>query len=140
MTPSIFVDSDAFVALVNASDNSHLKALKISQKLERLRTKFFTSPLIVEEFVSVLTIKYGLKEEAIKFAREIINDVNFVSVDFDDLQNALTILEKQKSKNISLQDCLNIHFVNKHSFDAIFSFDKIYGKNNLTYASDLDLN
>jgi len=137
MNPTIFVDSDVFVALVNTSDANHSKARRISNYLLDLKANLFTSVLVVEELVSVLAIKYGLKSDAIRFAREVIGDMNFVNVDPTDLQNSLEILKNQPSAKISLQDCVNIYLVKKHQFDAIFSFDKIYGRNGLTYASEI---
>lgn len=44
---------------------------------------------------------------------------------------ALEIFAQQTSKNTSLVDCTNMAIIQRDGIDRIFSFDHIYGKNDI---------
>ncbi len=135
---SIFVDSDAFVALAVEKDSSHRKALKILSGLSQRYVIFTTSNYVFSETVTVISQKAG-HDEAISFIRKIQSGDGYTIKWIDQVIEflAIEIFSKQTSKNVSFVDCTNMAIVKHDNLDAIFSFDEIYKKNGFKLANSI---
>lgn len=136
--PSVFVDSDAFVALAIGKDSSHRKALKILSDLSQKPVIFITSNYVFSETVTVISQKAG-HDEAISFIKKIQSGEGYTIKWIDQVIEllAIEIFSKQTSKNVSFVDCTNMAIMRHNHLDAIFSFDEIYKKNGFKLASAL---
>lgn len=136
---SVFVDSDAFVALAIEKDSNHNKALKTLSNLIQLPVFFITSNYVFSETITVISYKAG-HNEAMNFINKIrSNDERYTIKWVDQVieLTALNIFSKQTSKNVSFIDCTNMALVKHENLDAIFSFDEIYKKNGYRMANTL---
>lgn len=132
----IFVDTDAFVALIKKNDSNHIKAKNIFQKLQGMSIEFTTSNYVFSEAITILSQKVN-HATAVKFIDAMLSSENIFNIKRADgaIEDvAINIFKDQTSKNISFVDCTNMAFVRKIGLDAIFSFDKAYIANKILLA------
>ncbi len=138
MRNKVFVDADAFVALIREDDNNHEKALSFLDRLEQDSTFFVTSNYVFSEVITVLSLRMG-HEAAVAFIDTMKSPTSkyaILRVDEDLEDKAIEIFKSQSSKNVSFVDCTNISIVQDHKIEMILSFDKIYRKNGLQMVTD----
>lgn len=130
----VFVDADAFVAIMKYSDSNHDKALHQLDYLLSQSAEFLTSNYVFTEVVTVLSQRVGqsMAMQFIKIMRSTISPFTVRWVDQDIEDRALNIFTKQTFKNISFVDCTNMAIIQNDHLDQIFSFDSVYRKNNFT--------
>jgi len=136
---TIFIDSDAFIAIAKEDDINHDKAIHILNRLLGQTVSFVTSNYVFSESVTVISQRVGHKE-AVVFANNLKSTkspflIERINEETEDL--ALSIFTKQVSKNISFVDCTNMALLNRLSIDYIFSFDKVYKKNGYKLVEEL---
>ncbi len=136
---TVFVDSDAFVALAKEDDANHGKAVALLNKLFNQPVVFLTSNYVFLETVTVISMRVG-REPALAFINSIKSPSNGFLVHWIDEtleDKAIEIFKQQTSKNVSFVDCVNMAFMRQNQIDAIFGFDEIYKKNKFQYANSL---
>lgn len=133
----IFVDSDAFVALIKEDDSNHTKAQNILNGILQTHDAIFiTSNYVFSEVVTVISQRIG-HEEAVHFIETITTpdyyiEMKRISKELE--QMAIDFFKKQTSKNVSFVDCTNMAVMTSYQIDDVFSFDSVYktnGFNNL---------
>lgn len=132
----IFVDTDAFVALIKKNDSSHTKAKNIFEKLQGILIEFTTSNYVFSETITILSQKVN-HATAVRYidamlSSENIFDIKRADETIEDL--TISIFKAQTSKNISFVDCANIAVIKKIGLDGIFSFDRAYITNKIPLA------
>lgn len=130
---TIFVDSDAFIALIKQDDSNHNRAKKIFYKLQDTKVTFITSNYVFSEVVTVLSQRVS-KSSAVAFIQNMTSGESVFQIEWVDRkieEEAIKIFMKQSSKNISFVDCTNIALIKIKSLDSIFSFDNDYKKNGI---------
>lgn len=136
---TIFVDSDAFIALIKKDDTNHKKAKAIFQKVQSLPLNFVTSNYVFSEVATILSQKIDHKT-AIKFIHNMkTEDSIFVieRIKSETEEEAVQIFIEQTSKNVSYVDCTNMAFIREERLDGIFSFDDVYKKNGIKLIKNL---
>lgn len=140
MTPQyIFIDSDAFIALIKEDDSNHQKAKKIFEQLENLPINFITSNYVFSEVLTVLSQRVSHKI-AVTFIQNMVSDDSVFQIERINEEverRAIQVFINQSSKNISFVDCTNIALIKTKGWESIFSFDEGYIKNGLRLAGDL---
>lgn len=127
----IFMDSDAFVALLKQDDQNHKKAERVFNALKNNDIYYSTSNYIFSEVVTVISQKIN-HATALKFIQYVRSaesgiKIRWVTEEIETL--AIEIFESQTSKNTSFVDCTNMAIMSIDRLDVIFSFDAIYKKN-----------
>jgi len=138
---TIFVDSDAFVALAKEDDTNHTKAQQILTKLSRKPVLYTTSNYVFSETITVISQRVG-RNQALSFIQELKSPVSLFSMQWiDEALESIAIqhFKNQTSKNVSFVDCTNMALMKRHRLDAIFSFDSIYKRNGFLVAEDLKI-
>ena len=133
---TIFVDTDAFVALIKKNDSNHTKAKNIFQKLQGMSIEFATSNYVFSEAITILSQKVN-HATAVRFIDAMLSSENIFNIKRADeaIEDvAINIFKDQTSKNISFVDCTNMAFVRKIGINGIFSFDKAYATNKIPLA------
>ena len=130
----ILIDADALVALAKSDDIHHARALEISSGLKHRRVDFGISPFAIPEAATVLS--YKVSHDAAKKILEAARGSEFAELELTDEVRELadTWFLKLNQKGTSYFDCVNLALLQNYGFDAIFSFDKIYGKNGFRLA------
>lgn len=126
----LFVDADHFVALSNKSDKNHKQALRFSSLAAQAQIPFIaTSSYSIGEAITVISQRVG-HQTAVRFAQTLEgSDLTIIEVSREQRLAGLKIFEKQKSKNVSFTDSVNMTLMGELGIDAILSFDEDYKKN-----------
>ena len=124
----VFIDANVFVALVNAKDSTHNKALGLMGKLQKENPQFFTSSDVVKEAATIISQKTD-HASAVKFLNEMdMGDINVIFVDSELNGAGLEEFKLQTSKNISCVDAVSFVIVKKYNIDFAFTFDRDFKK------------
>ena len=128
----IFIDSDAFIALLNKNDALHLRAVEVLSKIENHQElELYTAWDVIDE-VATKTSYYISKKQAkdfLKYIESIKTNIVYPTPELSSL--ARQMFNSIKSKNVSMTDCMNCVIVKQLKIDYIFSFDKDYQKQGL---------
>ena len=129
----IFVDADWFIS-VNFKDHPNYKnSIKLLKQAEKTSAELITCTYAVVEAATVIS-KYFSKEFAPVFAKKILYESNMQIIKGDlHLQDGIETLEKQNSKNISLNDCVHFSICKKLKITEVLSYDKHWIKNGFKF-------
>ncbi len=126
---SVFVDTDAIVALVQISDSNHGKALKLQKLVDKYKIKIYTSDFVIGETVTVISQKSNI-DLASKIGKEMLSGgMELFCVSRSEMKLALEKFSQQVSKNSRFTDMVNMVLMDRLKIDTIFSFDKHYTQN-----------
>jgi len=122
----LFIDTDAFVALVDSHDAHHNEAGILNEVIEKSHTEAFTSNFTLGESITVISQNVG-HPQAVAFADTLLKS-NIMIIDTL-RHHAITALHrfsKAKSKNVRFTDFVNIILMEELGISTIFSFDRHY--------------
>lgn len=119
----VFVDTSAFLALVNADDRNHIHARKIWEKILNEKAEIFVTNYVLIETYAVLQNRAGV--EAVRnFERDLSGIMNVLWVDEEIHREGLMRVISANRKNLSLVDCVSFSAMNRSGIDNVFCFDK----------------
>ena len=78
-TITIFVDTDAFVALIKKNDGNHARAKNIFQKLQGMSIEFTTSNYVFSETITILSQKIN-HATAIRYIDAMLSSENIFNI------------------------------------------------------------
>lgn len=120
----IFVDTSAFVAIVNRSDQYHQKAKEFVTALEP-SVKFHTSNYIIDETITRIRMRAGHKP-ALNFGKGIFTSriyrIHYIDESIE--REAFKIFEKYQDQKLSFTDCTSIALMRRLGITKIFAFDE----------------
>jgi predicted nucleic acid-binding protein len=136
---TVFVDSDAFIAMIKEDDMSHERAKHLFLQLQNKVVTFLTSNYVFSETITVLSQRVGHSVAISYIENMTAPESQFLIERADETieMMAIQLFKEQRSKNTSYVDCTNMAFVKHLNLDGIFSFDGVYRKNGLALAEDL---
>ena len=128
ISKKVFVDTNVFVAIRDTKDSTHNQAIKLAQKLDKLRVRLFTSSDVMGETLTVLSKKLG-KAVCNDWYRDFQkSSLNEIFIDKYLHQETREFFKRVKSKNISFIDCSSVVAMKRHKIKTIFSFDQDFKK------------
>lgn len=135
---SVLLDSDAIIASILDDDLLHARSLDMFTKLADKQTTMYVSATTVAETVVGLHRKFNERGRALDFLEKIVNRwAELVIVDDGIMSEAYRILLLSQSKQNTIFDAINIAAVKIHHLDAIFSFDRWYGRHGIRMVEDM---
>jgi predicted nucleic acid-binding protein len=125
MKKRIFVDTAAWLALVNKSDNAHQKAKKIRDDLARLQRQFVVTDYVVVEVANALC-RIPFRETAVKLINSIqaTKSIQVLEIDKGIYTEAWTLYSKRPDKEWSLTDCASFVVMRQKGITEAFTTDK----------------
>ncbi|NCS68131.1 PIN domain-containing protein [Candidatus Peregrinibacteria bacterium] len=119
---TIFIDTSALLALINSKDEFHKSALNF---VKQYHPDLVTSSWVIEEFISHLHARYGVKEayNGTDFIKD-LKALKIVYLDKEKLDKIFSIYHEKGSSRISLVDVSNVVIMKDESLKEIFSFDR----------------
>jgi len=127
---SVFIDTNAFVALIDTRDSRHQEATAISEDLlANYRKPHLTTDYVLDETYTFLRLRVGHKE-AIKFGESIKEgkDIKVISLSQNLLDEAWELFKKYTDKEFSFTDCTSFVVMRKYGTTHAFSFDKHFSQ------------
>jgi len=122
---SLLIDTSALIAVRNANDKNHDKALVVMTKaLKGEYGKLYISDYIFDEAVTIAYIRTGNKNFAIDLSRfSRARPIVFRFLEPIDFERAWELYLQFKDKNFSFTDCTNIAIMDRHNIDTLFTYD-----------------
>ncbi len=120
----VFVDTGAWIALTDKTDDYHKAALKIHAYLEENNAWLITSDYIIDETITWLRYKAGHKA-AVKFWSRVNNSrvTEIIDVDTEIKNSAWKTFLKYTDHELSFTDCTSFAIMKKHKLPKVFSYD-----------------
>lgn len=120
---SVFVDTSAFLAVLNADDSHHRKAATTWKHVIKNKTPLFTHNYIVLETVAVLQNRIGI-EAARGFMEDIIPIMRVEWVTEVDHGQGISAVLAASRRHLSLTDCVSFFIIRRLGLRKVFCFDK----------------
>ena len=121
----VFVDTAAWLALVNKSDNAHQSARKVRNELLRARFQFSVTNYVLLEIANALC-KSRYKETAVKLIDSIkrTKDIQVLEVSKEIYEEAWRIYSTYSDKDWSLTDCTSFVVMREKGITQAFTTDR----------------
>jgi predicted nucleic acid-binding protein len=126
--PWVFVDTAAYFATIDATDDNHQSALAISQRLAAARWRAFTSTYVVAETHALLLARLN-RYVAARFLDQMERaDTRVVTVNAGDLRRAYVIVRQYDDKDFSLTDATSFAIMERLQLRYAFTFDRNFAQ------------
>ena len=125
----VFVDTSAWIALNDKSDQYHNRAAAKSLEIKRQKVELITSEYIIDE--SITLIRYRVSHyAAVIFGDALFNSsiVKIIDVKDEDRLKAWEIFKKYEDKELSFTDCTSFAIMEKLKLHKAFTFDEHFKK------------
>jgi len=126
MPKRIFIDTSAFLALEDESDEHHEEAIRFrDQELLRGNYELVTTSYILDETLTLLRSRLGIPA-SIDFSKKIRRSqvVKVLSVSKEVEEKALELFEKYDEKTFSFTDCVSFVVMREKGIQEAFTFDE----------------
>ena len=124
----IFVDTGAWIAVTDASDQYHRQAVEMYSLLKKQRKRFVTTDYVIDETVTRLRYDAGhpcalryldlLAQAQEKGTLRIVYNTEAI------FQKAITVFRRYDTVDVSLTDCVSFVVCQQLEIPYAFSFDK----------------
>lgn len=135
----VFADTSALFALLVRDDLMHIRAKLNFEYFARNNIQLMTSSYVLLETLTLLQRRVGI-DSASDFDRKIVPILEVVWVDEIWHHLAMQRLQIEKSRRVSLTDCLSFEIMEKRDIACAFTFDKRFTERGFEIAEFNDLN
>ena len=119
---NIFIDTAAFLAVLNANDRFHGLAKPAWDEILSSDAALFTSNYVLLETTALLQHRFGI--EAVRlFESDILPILEIVWVDETIHQQGMSALLVANRRELSLVDCTSFEIMRQKGMEAAFTFD-----------------
>ena len=124
----IFVDTSAFLAIINKKDNNHVAATQFLEEIKngKIRIKkIITSDYIIDETLTRIRYSVGHKE-AVEWGNDILASkvIEKIGIDKELFGSAWELFQTYEDKKLSFTDCTSFALMKKKDIKKAFSFDE----------------
>ena len=119
---NIFIDTAAFLAVLNADDRFHHPASQAWSEILSSDTPIFSSNYVILETTALLQHRFGIKALRL-FESDILPVVEIAWVDETIQKQGMSALLAANRRNISLVDCTSFEIMRQMGFDKVLTFD-----------------
>jgi predicted nucleic acid-binding protein len=122
-----FVDTSAFLALLDVADDNHARANETIQRLRERQTGLLTTNYVVVELFAVVQRRHGL--EAVRdLQTDILPEVGLHWVDETTHHAAIAALLVAGRQTLSLVDCTSFEVMRRLDIRDAFVFDRHFAE------------
>ena len=120
---SVFVDTSALLALLNADDEHCARAVKVWRRLLEAEETLVVSNYILVETYALVQSRLGI-EAADLLQEEMLPVMTVCWVDEKLHQAGTQMLLAERRKKLSLVDCVSFAVMRHFGFRTVFTFDR----------------
>jgi predicted nucleic acid-binding protein len=133
----IFVDTAAFLAVLNANDQFHPSAKKNWDAMLASNSTLYSSNYIILETITLLQHRFGV--EAVRlFESDILPIIDIAWVGEEIHRQGMSALLVANRRNLSLVDCTSFEIMRQAGLDTAFTFDHHYKEQGFIVIPDGD--
>jgi predicted nucleic acid-binding protein len=119
---SIFIDTAAFLAVLNVNDRFHAQARNTWSETLLSDQDLFTSNYVILETTALLQHRFGL--EALRvFENEVLPAIEITWVDRVIHDQGMSALLAANRRDLSLVDCTSFLVIRQTGIENVFTFD-----------------
>ncbi|MBW2221934.1 MAG: PIN domain-containing protein [Deltaproteobacteria bacterium] len=120
----LFVDTSAFIALVDATDKHHRAAKKCYIEIIESGNRLVSSNFVICETLNYLRTRISYRV-SIEFRESVYksNILEITPVSSEIEEAAYKIFKKYKDKDFSFTDCTSFALMEREKIKKVFSFD-----------------
>jgi len=133
----IFVDTSAFLAVLNRQDKFHLPSKQAWQEMLTADTQLFTSNYVLLETIALLQHRFGIDAVHL-FENSIRPVVETLWVDSDIHRLGVAILMVANRRQLSLVDCVNFELMHQANIEKAFTFDPHFSEQGFMVIPEMD--
>lgn len=125
MTDVVFVDSFAWIASINKSDNYHETTLKTIETLLKRGIKLITSNYVIIETINALS-KTEFRKAVIEFVNKLEKSpsVQIIKITDEMYNNAWSFYQQRMDKDWGITDCTSFEVMKMFNIKKAFTNDK----------------
>ena len=125
MTEAVFVDSFAWIAAINKSDNYHEISLKTIETLLKKGLKLVTSNYVIVETINALS-KAQFRKAVIEFVDklEMSPSVEIIKITDEMYNNAWALYQQRMDKDWGITDCTSFEVMRMFNIKKALTNDK----------------
>jgi predicted nucleic acid-binding protein len=125
MKRKVFVDTSAWLALINKSDAVHQKTRKVRDALLKDNNEFVVTNYVMVEIANALC-RVPHKETAVKLINfiEMTENIQVVEIDKEIFKEAWRVYSTHLDKDWSLTDCTSFEVMKERRITEAFITDK----------------
>lgn len=131
----IFVDTSAFIAILNIDDVYHLQASKVWRGLMDQEAIISSTNYILVESLAIIQNRWGMKAVA-QFLQAIVPLLQIVWIDETLHQMGISAMLTANKRRLSLVDCISFEVARMLDVDAVFAYDQHYWEQGFKMAND----
>ncbi len=129
MVGMIFLDTSFLVALEVETDQNHVKAIEVRDKIiEGNFWKAIISDYIFDEMLTTTLQKTGDLKKAVRVGENLRNSLEIINLELEILEEAWLIFKEQKDIKFSFTDCTILATTEGNIIKNIATFDKDFEK------------
>jgi predicted nucleic acid-binding protein len=118
----VFIDTSAFIAVMNASDQNHSPAKRTWQDLLQKEADLLCNNYVLVEVFALLQNRFGI--EAVRlFNDDILPVLDIIWVDKLMHSRAVSAILAAKRRRLSLVDCTSFETMRELGVSCAFTFD-----------------
>jgi predicted nucleic acid-binding protein len=119
---NIFIDTAAFLAVLNANDQFHRSARQIWDEILSSDSPLFSSNYVILETTALLQHRFGI--DALRlFESDILPVIEIAWVDEAIHKQGMSALLAANRRSLSLVDCTSFEIMHQIGLDEVFTFD-----------------
>jgi len=121
----VFVDSAAWIALLNTRDDLHTNAIQINKNLRKQNAALVTTEFVLLEVADALCVP-PLRQKFVNFFEDFyqLANLQIIEVSHSLLMAGLELYKQREDKNWSLTDCISFVVMNQEGIDRAFTSDR----------------
>jgi len=120
---SVYVDTSAFLAVLNADDRFHARARRRWQRLIEAGLSLICNNYVLVETIAVLQNRLGM-EAVIAFQNDVEPILTILWVNEEQHRRAVSALLAAQQQRLSLVDCASFESMRQAGLRQAFAFDR----------------
>ena len=124
----IFVDTGAWIAILNPNDQYHREAVAVYRHFQQQKTRFLTTDYVIDE--TVTRLRYDTNHSiAVMFLERIellveTNVLTLIEIDNRLFREAIALFRQYDSTRLSFTDCTSFVVCAENNIHEAFAFDQ----------------
>ena len=121
----VFVDTAAWIALLNVRDTLHLQANQVMDRLLRLKTPLVTTEFVLLEVADALCATNS-RSKTVAFINSlrVLDSVEIIPVSQKLLDEGWTLYSQRADKDWGLTDCISFVVMTQEGMSQAFTSDR----------------